>query len=92
MFDTLDITQLSSITGGASAWDAYVKSQRKQVAPAFKQVVCTTAGIKGGPEMATQVYGKERANQNDMIRASETLRGICLGGERLPEAAPQSPF
>jgi hypothetical protein len=91
-FIALDDLDLGRVTGGGSAWDAYVKSQRSAVAPHYKQVVCTAAGVKGGPEFATQVYGAERTTQADKIRAAQTISGVCMGGARLPEAAPQSPF
>ena len=93
-FQALTIIELGTITGGAAkgSWDAYVASQRAAVAAPYKQVVCTTAGIKGGPELATQVYGKDRTTGADMIRAAETVRSVCLGGSQLPSAAPASPF
>ena len=83
---------LRGVVGGGSAWDSFVKSQRTAVAPAYRNVVCTTAGIKGGPELATQVYGADRTTGGDKIRAAETIRGVCMGGSRLPDAAPPSPF
>lgn len=89
---TIDLDKLANVTGGGAAWDSYVKTQRKAVATPYKQVVCTTAGVRGGPEMATQVYGADRTTGSDMIRASETIKGICMGGTSLPEAAPASPF
>jgi hypothetical protein len=90
---TLDDLDLGRIHGGAqTAWDKYVAGQRTAVAPAYKSVVCTAAGVKGGPEFATQVYGAARTTTGDKIRAAETIRGVCMGGARLPEAAPQSPF
>jgi hypothetical protein len=91
-FIALDDLDLGRVIGGGSSWDAYVKSQRSAVAAPYKQVVCTTAGIKGGPEFATQVYGADRTTQADKIRAAQTISGVCMGGVRLPEAAPQSPF
>ena len=60
------------------AWDSYVKTRRSAVAPPYKQVVCTAAGVKGGPEFATQVYGKERTNGGDISappRPSRHLHG-----------------
>jgi hypothetical protein len=94
VFEAIASSDLTGVSGGAqpSAWDAYVKGQRKAVAGAYRNVVCTAAGVKGGPEFATQVYGKERTTGADMIRAAETLKGVCMGGARLPEQAPQSPF
>ena len=94
MFEAIPSTELAGVAGGAqpSTWDAYVKSQRQAVSGHYKNVVCTAAGVKGGREFATQVYGKERTTGADMIRAAETLRGVCMGGSRLPEQAPQSPF
>lgn len=92
MFDSIDTDQLAHVVGGGKAWDAYVKSQRTAIAPSYKQVVCSAAGVKGGPMMATEAYGADRTTQADRIRAAETIRGVCMGGERLPDAAPQSPF
>ena len=93
-FIIISTAELAHATGGAnkSSWDSYVASQRGAVAAPYKQVVCTAAGVKGGPEFATQVYGKERTTGGDMIRAAETLKGVCLGGSHLPAAAPESPF
>ncbi len=83
---------LERVTGGGSAWDAYVRGQRKSVAGAYKNVVCTAAGVKGGREFATQVYGADRTTGADMVRAAETLKSVCMGGARLPEQAPATPF
>ena len=91
-FIELGTVELARVAGGGASWDSYVKHQRSAVAEPYKKVVCTAAGVKGGPEFATQVYGKERTNGGDMIRAAETLKGICMGGARLPAAAPESPF
>jgi hypothetical protein len=92
-FTTIASLELDAVTGGAqSSWDAYVKGQRAAVAAPYKNVVCTGAGVKGGREFATQVYGKDRATGADMIRAAETLKGVCMGGKRLPIQAPPSPF
>ncbi len=84
--------ELARATGGAQTFDAYVKAQRAAIAQPYKQVVCTTAGVKGGPDFATQVYGKDRTTGADMVRAAETIKGVCLGGSQLPAAAPASPF
>lgn len=89
---TISSTDLARVAGGGSSWDSYVKGKRSAVAPAYRQVVCTTAGVKGGREFATQVYGAERTTNADMIRGAETIKGVCMGGERLPSAAPASPF
>jgi hypothetical protein len=94
-FIAIPILELDRVSGGASkpqTWDAYVRSQRAAVAPAYKDVVCAATGVKGGPELATQVYGKDRTTGADMIRAAQTLKGVCLGGAHLPEQAPASPF
>jgi len=93
MQDFITITDgLDAVCGGGASWDAYVKSQRQGLAPAYKNIVCTAAGVKGGREFATQVYGKDRTTGADMIRAAETLKSVCLGGAHLPEQAPPSPF
>jgi len=93
-FPILPTAALDRVCGGAqpSSWDAYVRSQRSAVAGPYKNVVCTAAGVKGGRELATQVYGKERTTGADMIRAAETLKSVCMGGSRLPEQAPPHPF
>ena len=91
-FISISAAELGRVTGGGAAWDSYVKNQRAAVAPAYRSVVCAAAGVKGGSELATQVYGADRATNADKIRAAETIKGVCLGGTRLPEAAPQSPF
>lgn len=88
-----DITnQLDRVCGGGAQWDAYLKGQRTRIAPKYKEVVCAAAGIKGGPQMATEVYGPDRATESDKVRAAQTLRGICIGGDHLPAGAPASPF
>ena len=91
---TIANEDLARVSGGAqpATWDAYVRSQRQAVAPAYKNVVCTAAGVKGGKQFATEVYGANRTNGADMIRAAETLKSVCMGGDRLPDAAPQAPF
>jgi hypothetical protein len=93
-FIAIPVAELAHATGGAAktSWDAYVNNQRAVVAAPYKQVVCTAAGVKGGPELATQIYGKDRTTNGDMIRGAETLKGVCMGGSRLPAAAPESPF
>ena len=88
----ISTVELAHVVGGGSSWDAFVKSERAAVATPYKQVVCTSAGIKGGPELATQVYGADRTNGGDMVRAAETIRGVCMGGSQLPAQAPKSPF
>lgn len=88
----LSITELATACGGGKAWDAYVKNQRAQVAAPYKQVVCTAAAVKGGPQLAEGAYGADRTVDADRIRGAETIRGVCLGGSSLPAQAPQSPF
>ena len=88
----IPIDELAAVCGGGSAWDSYVKQQRTAVAPAYKNVVCAATGVKGGRQFATEVYGKDRTTNNDMIRAAQTLKEVCMGGSHLPEQAPASPF
>ncbi len=90
---SLSIIDLSTVTGGASApsFNDYTKDQRAKVAGAYRQVVCTTAGIKGGPELAKGVYGAG-ASGSDQIRAAEMLSKYCQSGTGLPTQAPKSPF
>lgn len=91
----ISAADLSAVSGGAkksSEWDRWVQSQRVAIAPDYKNVVATTAGIKGGPQMAIQVYGADRATNFDKINAAKTLRDYIMGGTHLPIAAPASPF
>jgi|HubBroStandDraft_6_1064221.scaffolds.fasta_scaffold84981_2 hypothetical protein len=93
--NSITSVELEGVSGGASTaktWTAYVASQRAAVAPQYKDIVCAGAGVKGGATFATQVYGADRTTDADKIRAAQTLQGVCLGGDRLPEAAPQTPF
>jgi hypothetical protein len=86
---------LSSVSGGQAApggsFADYTNSQRAKTADAYKQVVCTTAGIKGAPDLAGGVYGPG-ASDTDKIRASEMLNKYCQGGATLPAQAPKSAF
>jgi hypothetical protein len=86
------IDDLEHVCGGGAAWDAHVKSERSRVAGSYKDIVCAGAGVKGGPQLATQVYGSARTTGGDMVRAAKTLRTVCMGGSRLPEQAPPHPF
>lgn len=90
---TLSLTDLAAVSGGQSAasFDQYTASQRAKVADPYRQVVCTTAGIKGAPDLAKGVYGGN-ATDSDRIRASEMLNNYCRGGAQLPSQAPASPF
>ena len=90
----LTVVELSTVTGGqaaSSSFSEYTSGQRAKIAEPYRQVVCTTAGIKGGPDLATGVYGAG-ASDADKIRAAETLNKYCLGGATLPAQAPKSPF
>ena len=90
---TLSLTDLATVSGGQSApsFDQYTASQRAKVADPYRQVVCTTAGIKGAPDLAKGVYAGN-ATDADRIRASEMLQKYCQGGAHLPAQAPASPF
>lgn len=88
---TLSLLDLSSATGGAQTFQDYTADQRAKVADPYRQVVCTTAGIKGGPDLATGMYGQGAADA-DKIRAAEVINKYCLGGASLPAQAPKSPF
>jgi hypothetical protein len=83
---------LERVNGGGADWDAYVRRQRASVAAPYKNIVCAGAGVKGGREFATQVYGADRTTGADMVRAAEALKTVCMGGRRLPEQAPPTPF
>jgi len=92
MCELISTDDLEKVCGGNSAWDSFVKEERAAVAAPYKDIVCSGAGIKGGPQFAQQVYGPNRTTPQDMIRAAKSLRSVCIGARRLPEAAPPSPF
>jgi len=88
---SLDLVAVSGGEGGASSFAEYTNGQRAKIADPYRQVVCTTAGIKGAPDLAAGVYGAG-ASDTDKIRASEMLNKYCQGGASLPTQAPKSPF
>ena len=92
MIEPISIDDLARVCGGAAAWDAFVKDERASVAGDYKGIVCKGAGVKGGPPFATQVYGANRTTEKDKIRAAQALTNVCMGGRRLPAAAPPTPF
>jgi len=91
----VSLEDLDRVSGGAqnqpSGFDAYANKERAAVAPAYKQVVCTGAGVKGAPDLAKGVYGAG-ASDADKIRGAEMLKAYCMGGAQLPSAAPKTPF
>ncbi|HTL32916.1 MAG TPA: hypothetical protein VL326_07320 [Kofleriaceae bacterium] len=90
-FVSLSSSDLSSVSGGEGAFDAFADKERARVADQYKQIVCTGAGVKGGQDLAKGVYGAN-ASDTDKIRGAELLKSYCLGGSQLPAAAPKTPF
>jgi hypothetical protein len=90
---TISSIDLVTVAGGQAApsFSDFTNNQRAKIAEPYRQVVCTAAGIKGGPDLASGVYGAG-ASDTDKIRAAETLNKYCLGGASLPAQAPKSPF
>lgn len=89
---TLSLSDLSSVTGGAGqSFQDFTNDQRSKIADPYRQVVCTTAGIKGAPDLASGMYGAG-ASDADKIRAAEVINRYCQGGAQLPTQAPKSPF
>jgi hypothetical protein len=88
---TISNLDLANVAGGEGTFGDYTANQRQKIADPYRQVVCTTAGIKGGPDLATGMYGAG-ASDGDKIRAAEVLNKYCLGGAQLPAQAPKSPF
>ena len=86
-------TDLATVSGGegASSFESFADKERASIAPAYRQIVCTGAGVKGGQELAKGVYG-QGASVNDQVRAAEVLKSYCMGGSQLPAAAPKTPF
>jgi hypothetical protein len=93
-FVSIPTIALERVSGGAApaTYEEFVQSQRAAIAKPYKEVVCATTGVKGGPAFANQVYGKDRTTTFDMTRAAKTLRTVCSAGSRLPAQAPPSPF
>ena len=91
-FVSISSADLVTVSGGeGGSFEAFADKERASIAPAYKQIVCTGAGIKGGQELAKGVYGPG-ASGTDQIRAAEVLKSYCLGGSQLPAAAPKTPF
>ncbi len=91
-FVSISTTDLATATGGAGqTFNDYTNAQRQKVADPYRQVVCTTAGIKGGPDLAKGMYGAN-ATDADKIRGAELVNKFCQGGAQLPAQAPKSPF
>jgi hypothetical protein len=89
---TLSLTDLECVTGGAAqTYDQYAGGLKDSLKQQYKNLVCDGAGLKGGGELASQVYGKG-ASDGDKIRASQLLTKYCQGGSKLPSAAPAFPF
>jgi hypothetical protein len=90
----LNLTELSTITGGAAAstsYDQYATGLKDSLRTQYKGLVCDGAGLKGGTTFADQVYGKG-ASDGDKIRATQMITKYCNGGTNLPAAAPAFPF
>jgi len=91
-FASISFSDLDLVSGGAGqTFDAYSAGERNRVAPEYKTIVCTGAGVKGAPDLAKGVYGAA-ATDSDKIRAAEMLKGYCNGGSSLPAQAPKTPF
>ena len=100
-FASISADALVTVSGGAGApaaapqkFDEFVEAERQRIAPMYKGVVCTTTGVKGGPALANNLYGKDGAGApvSEQIRGANFLNKFCSEGERLPTAAPPSPF
>ena len=88
----LTLIDLHSVSGGQSGSFAdYTNTQRTKTADAYRQVVCTTAGIQGAGQLASGMYGTG-ASDTDKIRAAEVLKSYCAAGASLPAQAPKAPF
>jgi hypothetical protein len=91
----LNTIELTSVTGGAAAastsYDQFASGLKDSLRTQYKGLVCDGAGLKGGTEFASQVYGKG-ASDGDKIRASQMITKYCNGGSQLPAAAPAFPF
>jgi hypothetical protein len=89
----LNLTELSTVSGGAAAasYDQYASDLKDSLRGKYKSFVCDGAGLKGGTTFADQVYGKG-ASSDDKIRATQMITKYCNGGANLPAAAPAFPF
>jgi hypothetical protein len=92
----LNLTELSTITGGAAAaaspsYDQFASDLKDSLRKKYTSFVCDGAGLQGGTTFADQVYGKG-ATGNDKIRATQMITKYCNDGTHLPAAAPAFPF
>jgi hypothetical protein len=82
---------LVHVAGGAGqTFQDFTNSERDRVMPAYRNVVCTGAGVKGGEKLADGLWNN--ATDAEKIAAANALRGLCLGNTRLPSQAPATPF
>lgn len=92
-FATIAATDLARVGGGAGqqqTFQQFTNAERDRVMSAYRNVVATSAGIKGGPQLATGLW--KDASDKEKIAAANALRQLVLSNPRLPSAAPASPF
>jgi hypothetical protein len=93
----LSLTDLETVTGGATAastsspFSQFKGNLTDSLRGKYKDLVCGGAGLEGGEEFATKVYGPN-ATSADRVRATQMITKFCNDGKNLPAAAPAFPF
>ena len=84
-------TDLARVAGGAGqSFKQFTDAERARIMPAYKNVVCTGAGVKGGEQLALGLW--KDASDKEKILSAGALKGLCLSNDRLPSQAPATPF
>jgi hypothetical protein len=90
-FASIAVADLSRVSGGAGqTFQDFANSERDRIAPAYRNVVCTGASVKGGEQLAQGLWND--ATDGEKIAAAGALRGLCMASPRLPSQAPAKPF
>lgn len=93
-FASIAVTDLARVAGGAAqpqqTFQQFTDAERARIMPAYRNVVATGAGIKGGPQLAEGLW--KNATAKEQIAAANALRELVLSNPRLPTAAPATPF
>ena len=95
MLRTISSAELARVSGGEQKFSDYRAAELKRVMPAYANVVCTGAGVEGGPLAIKEMYG-DNAGDDANIIGSEGFKGLCQKLYEtkgiLPAKAPKTPF
>jgi hypothetical protein len=91
-FVSITTTALQHVTGGETqSFDQFAGALKNEMRGQYHDFVCKGAGLKGGPEFASKMFGAATTDA-DKIRALKMVKGYCDGSSKLPAAAPAFPF